>query len=161
MRRGFLDRDGRRHRAACRWPNEWRVGYHTTAAHNVDSIMRDGLIPYALHKPDHPEQGIWLWIDDGRDDMDRCGVIMQRVLDHQTLEVAKLDVWWPRCAEWGGCDSEYAVWHRGTFTGNKGVRWEYHDERPARIVVEPIPPTQIKVLAVYDLRAVLEHPRVA
>ena len=156
MFRGKLDRTGRRHASGCRKSGQWRWGYHTTALRNVESILREGLIPYPLHKGlGFPERGVWLWLDRGRDDWDEIGVVLQRMLDHETFEVALLDVTWPQCSEWGGCLQEFSVKHEGHLTGNLGNVWQYHHDRPARIVVERIPPKEISVVRTYDLRAIL------
>ena len=134
------------------------VGYHYTSMANWGSIRQQGLQPYSIYKPALEEyigantvQGIWIWLYK-QSGLSHVGSILYQMGTRATTEVVLLrvvysddDILTPRDEP----ERQITLVHDGHI-GNLMYHTGKEVER-AVIVVKPIPPKNIDLLAAYNL----------
>ncbi len=132
-------------------------GYHYTSFEAWERIKREGLIPQPLHKPELSRyfrkiiNGIWIWkkrMFGGA----HIGSILFQVATKQTLKVVCLEV---------SYNPQYILKYKGKYiilyhNGLMGD-WYYHSGKQTSIIItNPIPPSKIKLVKIYDLKKLLK-----
>lgn len=142
------------------------IGYHYTSYTNWQDIQKNGLEPYPItndmfvdyHK-DNPRtvNGIWLWTRrfTGRP---HIGSILQQFSTKNDTKIVYLKVTYYGTdqlfiKDYTGEYCPVELTHQGTIGD---VTYHDHERHKSRVVVKPIPPHQIELIATYDLRELLK-----
>jgi len=133
------------------------IGYHYTSLDNWRVIKKQGLVPYDIIKPELFEicpygacRGIWLW-KFRLYGVSHAGSVLFQMAKKGVTKVVMLKVKYElKNCLYGVVDgvSGYAeLAHSGTFDNLKF----HNNTEKARIVIRPISPDKIKLIAVYNL----------
>lgn len=131
---------------------QWRRGWHFTATRNLESIKRDGLIPYAIAKPECDVYcvGIYTWLQRPTGES-LAGIIVQRIHDHHAWSVTLLSyLFRPLDTHPRGRDV-MTLYHDGRMFGNDGSSWSYHTKEPSMALLDPVPPARIRIEQTWDV----------
>ncbi len=117
-------------------------------------IKKTGLKPYRLgcmNSKDiidktNKRKGIWLWSKDLKGKT-HLGTIIYQVSSKNSDKIVKLKVWYDTNQLLKGLRGE-RVWtsHYGQID-----KYIYHTKEEGVIIIEPIPPSEIELVKVYDL----------
>lgn len=133
-------------------------GIHYTSKTNYDRILKEGLVPYEMIRPEFKPyfpkgrvMGVWIWAEPPGP-LARAGNIIYQVASKGDPVVYELLV---RYSE------KDILRHEGrrvvTYHEGKLESFLYHAEEPALIVTKIIPPKDIKVVGEYDIVKLLNN----
>jgi hypothetical protein len=131
------------------------TGYHYTSWDAWKHIQKEGLAPYPLDNRPELEKydvrdtlGIWLWKNKLKGNS-HIGLILWEVQDKKSLQIVLLKVQYtdylktPR-------GQKITLRHHGSIGD-----WVFHEAEPARIVLDTIPPENIELVGMWNLRKLL------
>lgn len=131
------------------------TGYHYTSLSCWERIQKEGLKPYFIVKPEmYPHtkaasvDGIWVW-QERLMGVSHIGAILYQVAMKPTIKVVLLEVQFSQDAIWTEPDTgkRICLWHSGIFG-----KLAYHTgQEAACIVIDRIPPENIRLVDTYDL----------
>lgn len=123
------------------------TAYHYTTWSRWLSIQRDGLVPYALNKPELGKNamGIWMYPERPRGE-EHIGSVLWQVCMKREMRVALLKCRYDPATMIGESLRAWNITHCGTL-GN----WQFHYDTPCVVVVEAIRPEDIELVGDYDL----------
>ncbi len=130
-----------------------KSGYHYTSLENWNRIKNEGIQLYEISKPCFEKdlgfssiQGIWVWRNNPQG-MSHVGSIIYQISKKGCYEVVKLRLTFPVKDVFRVTHGKVILYHKGELEA-----LTYHDREEAEIVIEPIQPKRIELMAVYDIR---------
>jgi hypothetical protein len=133
-------------------------GYHYTSYENYLKIKEKGLKTYLIDKEELRKVfpggviGIWLWRK-MMDNRENFGSIIFQVARKGTEKVVLLEVSYSKRSIISECID---VKHDGSINTYGSNNFVYHKGTPSVIVVQDIPPEDIKLIKIWDLPELLK-----
>lgn len=140
------------------------TGYHYTSWKNWERIQREGLKPYPMRNPSlkgilpRDLRVIWVFQQWKPGEIAHYGQVLWSSMHRHTLHIALLAVDYEESDIYtDGPPGSFNVSHNGELSTGYGEPWVYHVREPAHLLIHPVPPERIRLLADYDLKALIDR----